>query len=489
MFGSTYTGTDEYIAFKQLASGNMYYINFDDFVYEPMPACPEPAFVFADNPGLTTATLNWTENGTATIWNIEVGEPGFMPGTGTAIQTHTGVTTNPFDISNLTQGTTYDFYVQADCEGGSTSTWEGASFTTLLPGVNCIYPYMITEANLPFSHAGMTTCGFGDDYSNADACNSYYMDGDDFVFEYTPVDNININIVLTNTLDFTGLFVTNGCPDVGTCVNYDVQEYGNPALYNIALTGGTTYYIIVSTWPAPDCTGFGIDITDADAPEYSLDIKAFLEGPFNGTYMNVHLNPDIPLSQPYNTAPWNFTGTESVVSIPNADIVDWVLVELRDTTEAQYAGSSTIISRQAAFLLNDGSIVGLDGTSFPTFSTTIENNLFAVVWHRNHLGVLSADALPGFGNVYFYDFSTGEDKAYCGPDGHKEIGTGIWGMIATDGNADGLVDLLDKDDIWMQQAGEKGYRSGDYDLNGQVNNLDKDDIWLPNIGSGSQVPE
>jgi len=33
-------------------------------------------------------------------------------------------------------------------------------------------------------------------------------------------------------------------------------------------------------------------------------------------------------------------------------------------------------------------------------------------------------------------------------------------MIASDGNADGSVNLLDKDDIWTPQAGEKGYKSG-----------------------------
>ena len=261
-FGAIYTSTDEYIAFKHGGSSCNTYINIDDFVYEAMPACPKPVFIYADNIELTTATLNWTENGTATTWNIEVGEPGFTPGTGTAIQTHTGIMLNPFNISNLTQGTTYDFYIQADCGGGSTSTWEGASFTTVPLGVNCTNPYMMTDADLPFSQAGMTTCGFGDDYSNADACNSYYMDGDDLVFEYTPVDNININIVLTNTLDYTGVFVTNGCPDVGTCAYYDEQVYGDPALYNIALTGGTTYYIIVSTWPTPQCTDFDIDISE-----------------------------------------------------------------------------------------------------------------------------------------------------------------------------------------------------------------------------------
>ncbi|MCD4697857.1 MAG: VCBS repeat-containing protein, partial [Bacteroidales bacterium] len=68
----------------------------------------------------------------------------------------------------------------------------------------------------------------------------------------------------------------------------------------------------------------------------SVNLNAFLEGPFNQTDMNTGLNPDhIPLSQPYNIAPWDYTGTESFVSIPNANVVDWVLVELRDTTEAQ----------------------------------------------------------------------------------------------------------------------------------------------------------
>ena len=223
---------------------------------------------------------------------------------------------------------------------------------------------------------------------------------------------------------------------------------------------------------------------------YTVDLKVFLEGPFNETDMNTDLNPVfIPLSQPYNIAPWNYAGTESVVSIPNANIVDWVLIELRDTTEAQYATGSTMIARQAAFLLNDGSIVGMDGSSILSFNHSIIQSLFVVIWHRNHLGVLSANALSEFGDVYFYNFTTGANKAYGGANGHKEIVTGIWGMVASDGNADGTVDILDMDDVWKQQAGKKGYKPGDYYLNGQVNNPDKNDIWFINIGSESQVPE
>ena len=48
----------------------------------------------------------------------------------------------------------------------------------------------------------------------------------------------------------------------------------------------------------------------------TVDITAFLEGPYNGTTMTQGLTGLVPLNQPYNTAPWNYTGTESVVSVP-----------------------------------------------------------------------------------------------------------------------------------------------------------------------------
>ncbi len=97
----------------------------------------------------------------------------------------------------------------------------------------------------------------------------------------------------------------------------------------------------------------------------TLSLSAFLEGPYNGTDMNTNLNPEpIPLSQPYNDLlKWDYQGTESVAAIPNADVVDWVLVELRETSgDASTALPDSMISQQAAFILKDGSIVGLDGS-------------------------------------------------------------------------------------------------------------------------------
>jgi len=220
-----------------------------------------------------------------------------------------------------------------------------------------------------------------------------------------------------------------------------------------------------------------------------VDISAFLEGPFNGTDMNSDLNPAyIPLSQPYNTPPWSYSGSESVGSIPNGDVVDWVLVELRDAADAASATPATTVEQQAAFILNTGEIVGLDGVSDLQFNSTINQNLFVVLWHRNHLGVMSANALTPSGGVYSYNFTTGESQAYGGVTGHKEIGTGIWGLIAGDGNADGEITLSDKSS-WSGEAGKTGYLMTDYSMNGQVNNQDKNDILLNNLTSESQVPE
>ncbi|MBN1338670.1 MAG: hypothetical protein JXA03_05065 [Bacteroidales bacterium] len=222
-----------------------------------------------------------------------------------------------------------------------------------------------------------------------------------------------------------------------------------------------------------------------------LDLMVFLEGPYEALEMATDLNSggNIPLSQPYNTAPWNYAGTEAVASMPSADVVDWILVELRDAPDAASAGSAAIVAQQAAFLLKDGSIVGTDGSALPLFNCSPVNSLFAVLWHRNHLGIMSANPLIEAGGVYSYDFTAGPAQVYGGSNAHKELAPGIWGMIGADGNADSQVNNGDKNDVWATQAGTGGYLSGDFNLDAQVNNGDKNDVWIPNTGLGGQVPD
>jgi hypothetical protein len=101
-----------------------------------------------------------------------------------------------------------------------------------------------------------------------------------------------------------------------------------------------------------------------------VNIKVFFEGPFWVSQMIPYLNMGgyIPLSQPYNQPPWNYTGDEMVTQIPGSNIVDWVLLEFRDTTEAGLATSNTRVKRIAAFLKSDGFIVGLDVAQKPSWN-------------------------------------------------------------------------------------------------------------------------
>jgi len=160
---------------------------------------------------------------------------------------------------------------------------------------------------------------------------------------------------------------------------------------------------------------FGIVIHGID-----LNVLVYLEGPYNAGSMFTILKDEqqIPLYQPYDVSPWLYEGTESVAAIPD-NVVDWVLVDLRDASSAAAALPSTSVEKQAAFILNNGSIVDIDGSSVLQFTSSINNYPYVVVWHRNHIGILSATSPVETGGIYTYDFSTSITKAHGGGQGYS----------------------------------------------------------------------
>ncbi len=72
---------------------------------------------------------------------------------------------------------------------------------------------------------------------------------------------------------------------------------------------------------------------------------------------------------------------------------------------------------------------------------------------------------------------------------HKEIAPGIWGMVAADGDANGIINMDDKINTWMTQAGLSGYYAGDFNMDIEVDNKDKNDFWGVNSSYDGQVPE
>ncbi|QIJ90516.1 hypothetical protein C7H62_2708 [Mesoflavibacter sp. HG96] len=155
-------------------------------------------------------------------------------------------------------------------ENGTDSTCDAAlgtfTYTCPIPGQLC--ETAIDVAALPYNTTD-DTVNYFDDYTSANvACStSSYLGGDDVVYAYTPSTDETVNISLSNTGTWVGLFVFTGCeaaPDVFTgCVAEDTQNGGNPSLQGVSLTGGTTYYVVISTWPAPQNTAYTLDITEA----------------------------------------------------------------------------------------------------------------------------------------------------------------------------------------------------------------------------------
>ena len=115
----------------------------------------------------------------------------------------------------------------------------------------------------------------------------------------------------------------------------------------------------------------------------SINIKLLLEGPFNGTDMNATLavDPNSPYSEDAETL-------ISIPIIPGNEVVDWVLVQLRDKND-----ESIILQSQSAFILEDGSVVELDGSSPVSFAFPADSYYISVK-HRNHLAVMSNTPIP-----------------------------------------------------------------------------------------------
>jgi len=122
---------------------------------------------------------------------------------------------------------------------------------------DCTTPDEIT--GLPYNATGLTTEGTLDDYGPDDACLSDAMENEDYVFSFTPADDVTVNLSLLNTeivseaamaISATiGLFVLDGDPTdpMTNCVATVDDQTANPEIDMLSLTAGTTYYIIVSS--------------------------------------------------------------------------------------------------------------------------------------------------------------------------------------------------------------------------------------------------
>ena len=157
----TLSATSDTIMVRFVATrgnGNQSDLAIDEVGIVEAPTCPDPYNLSVTAGAASSVTLSWTTGGAA-MWNIAYGQAGsvsFMPFTTAA--------TNPFTLTGLTPGTSYEFYVRDSCGSGDVSNWVGpVTFNT--PCATVAAPYS-EDFDLNFDEGN----GWSNSGSTVDIC-------------------------------------------------------------------------------------------------------------------------------------------------------------------------------------------------------------------------------------------------------------------------------------------------------------------------------
>ncbi len=86
--------------------------------------------------------------------------------------------------------------------------------------------------------------------------------------------------------------------------------------------------------------------------------------------------------------------------------VDWIFIELRDKSNP-----ANVVATRSAIVQRDGTVIDIDGSSCIRFPSLLIDDYYVAVRHRNHLGAMTATAIPAvvFNCSSSVDFTTMTD--------------------------------------------------------------------------------
>lgn len=342
---------------------------------------------------------------------------------GTSCGNGNGSSANQTTQQARTQGAVtpwLNFWLKNDCAAWNT-------FTTALSNTanyssyqqNCTSPLPIASVSAPVSICGGSTtlnAGGGTNYLWSNGQTSANI-------TVSPVTNTTYTVTVYGASGCGSTTQTNVTIDTPIAAAGADQSIclGNTAIlsasggysyvWNTGVTGQTlnvsptvtTNYTVTVT-NTTGCTASDAVVVAVAPCTTVLSATAWLQAPYlqalnkmDTTLRSLNL---LPLSQPYNVAPWNYTGTEAAVSLPS-NTTDWVLLEVRRS------GDTSVVERRAALLLNNGAIRAHDNpANGVTFSTLAFNTpYFVSVRHRCHLPVLSKNTYLFNASGIMIDFS------------------------------------------------------------------------------------
>jgi hypothetical protein len=231
-------------------------------------------------------------------------------------------------------------------------------------------------------------------------------------------------------------------------------------------------------------------------PRSVVSAKVFLEGAYRSALGlmidSLRRRNLIPLTEPYTAMGHALAGpttiTPGVLAITGADaIVDWVLVELR-----QSSSPFTVIEARAALVQCDGDVVAPDGTSPLGFCANAGTYRVAMR-HRNHLGVMSGAGIALGASPTVVNLTVSGTPAY-GTNARKAIGA-VQALWAGNVNANAELKYTgegnDRDPILTGVGGSvptntvTAYSGADVNMDGTIKYTGQDndrDPILTNVG-------
>jgi hypothetical protein len=382
----------------------------------------------------------------------------------------------------------------------NTYTWTGTTYAT-----SGTYTKTLTNvASCDSVHTlTLTINSSNTGSSSATACNTYTWTGSTYttsgVFTKTFTNVANCDSV--HTLNLTINYSSSSSVTVSQlgCYTWSL----NSVTYTVSGNYSLTYTNAIG---CDSIVTLNLSIT----PGVYLNAKAILSGPYVTAAALMHdslrVNGLIPTTEPYTASPYNKTavGGTSGETVSNAilnvsgsnAIVDWVLVELRNALT-----NSTVVANKRALIQRDGDIVSsTDGTSPVYFPTVANGNYYVSVKHRNHLGVMSLNAISFSGcSTSSIDFTTSNAVYNISPTlnllQRKQIGA-VYALWSGDGNnnknvkynglsndKDGLVYVIGVSTLNNTVSGV--YRVEDVNMDGKIRytNTDNDkSVILNNVG-------
>ncbi len=182
--------------------------------------------------------------------------------------------TSGTSANDFTNPVTYQITAE---DGTTTQDWVVTVTQGAVPqGALCSDPIPLT---LDAQDISGTTEGFGDDYDDSvmEDVSTYYLGGDDIVYEFTIPEDGTISGSATYSHTWGAMVILDGCPDQASTQSVVISGSStstSASFSNVDIEAGT-YYLIISNWVSPQSVDFVFNLSYEETLSDSAEILTF----------------------------------------------------------------------------------------------------------------------------------------------------------------------------------------------------------------------